>query len=389
MPATDLAKALYPALATGDRAALDELLSQDFLGDTEPGLPLNLGGRHEGAAAMRREFWGALGRAFDVRAVPDTFKQVDGEVLVEGTYVGAARSTGKHFEAAFAHRLTIADGRITSLTQRTDATAWTSALLEVVTLTTDNGLACLHLTRPEVSNAIDPRMTRDLRTATAAINAHTSVRAVLITGDGDRFCAGGDITLFSGTPHEDLPGLLDGMITDYHVALRTLAELPVPVVCGVQGAAAGGGLGMLWASDLVIAGEGAKLALGYAAIGLSCDGASTWYLPRLVGPARAARMFYENQVLSAAEALELGLVSEVVPAEQVAARAHEIATRLAHGPTQAFATMRRLLRDAWSTNLPEALDAERSTIVDVATTHDAFEGLQAFAAHRRPAFTGE
>jgi 2-(1,2-epoxy-1,2-dihydrophenyl)acetyl-CoA isomerase len=387
--AAAVALALYPALASGSRDALDALLSDDFVGDTEPGLPLGLGGHYEGPTAMRREFWGALGRAFDVQARPDTVTELDGKVLVEGTYVGTARSTGKPFEAPFTHSLTVRDGRITALIQRTVAKAWTDALLEVLTLTTEDGLAHVHLTRPEVANAIDVRMARDLRTASEAIKADVSVRAVLLTGEGDRFCAGGEIGLFSGTPHQDLPGLLAGMISDYHVALRTLAELPVPVVSGVQGAAAGGGLGLLWASDLVVAGEDAKLAVGYAAIGLSADGGSTWYLPRLIGPVRAAQLFFENRVLSAAEALDLGLVWVVVPADQVASRATEVAPRLAHGPTLAFATVRRLLRGAWDSTLPEALDAERSSIVTVAATRDASEGLQAFASHRQPAFTGE
>jgi 2-(1,2-epoxy-1,2-dihydrophenyl)acetyl-CoA isomerase len=388
MTAEDIARALYPALATGDRTALEALLSPDFVGDTEPGLPLGLGGRYDGPTAMRREFWGAVGRAFDVQALPDIFTETRGEVAVQGTYVGTARSTGRRFEAPFTHTLTVRNGRITALTQRTVAKPWTDALLEVLTLTTTDGLAHVHLSRPEVANAIDVRMARDLRTATESIKADGSVRAVLLTGEGDRFCVGGDIGLFAATEHPDLPALLDGMITDYHVALRTLAELPVPVVCGVQGAAGGGGLGMLWASDVVVVGDGARLALGYPAIGLSSDGGSTWYLPRLVGPARAAQLFFQNRVLSAGEALDLGLVSEVVPREQVAARAMEIATGLAQGPTQAFATVRRLLRDAWHSTLPEALEAERSTIVELASSHDAFEGLQSFAARRPPAFTG-
>ena len=400
-----VARTLYPALASGDRTALDLILSQDFCGRTTAGLPLGLGGTYQGPKAMRREGGGASGRAYDVPARPaDCALRPDGRVAVTGTYVGTARATGRAFEAAFIHTLTVREGQITALEQLTDSAAWAGALqpepappadagdplAELTTLrySVTGSLARIELLRPDAANAINEALSRDLRTAVARCALDPAARALLITGDGSRFCAGGDLSLFAGTPGDALPALLDRMITDYHVALATLAALPLPVVCAVQGAAAGGGLGLLWASDLVIAADNAKFATGYSAIGLSPDGGNSWYLPRLVGPRRAAQMLLQNRVVSAAEALESGLVSEVVPLAELTGHATAVATALASGPTSALAAMRRLLRQSWTATLEEQFDAERRAIVAAAGTTDAVAGLAAFAAKRRPEFHG-
>lgn len=399
-----LARTLYRALASGDRGALDELLHADFVGDTTKGLPLGLGGHYDGPAAMRRDFWGAIGRAYTATAEPlEVHTLGDGRVVVLGRYTGAARATGTKFEADFVHVLTVRDGRIAGLTQLTDSAAWEAALhqaeadsdvasnaadtLTTLTYTLTDGLAHIELTRGDAANAINPAMTRDLRTvADRCVADH--VRAVLITGLGDRFCAGGDISVFASTAHEALPHLLDDMITNYHVALDTLANLDAPIVCAVQGAAAGGGLGLLFAADIVIAAGDAKFAVGYGLLGLSSDGANTWYLPRLVGPAKAAQMFFDNRVLTAPEAHAAGLIAEIVPSADVRAHARAVAERLAAGPTRAYADMRRLLRTAWTSSLTDHLDAERRSIVRLAATRDAAEGIAAFAQKRRPAFDG-
>ncbi len=398
-----VARALYPALASGDRAALDLILSEDFCGRTTAGLPLGLGGTYQGPKAMRREFWGAIGRAYDVTARPADFAaRPDGRIAVTGTYAGTARATGRAFEAAFLHTLTVRDGRITALEQLTDSAAWAGALqpepasltdvgdpaagLTTVRYSVTDGLARIELLRPDAANAINEALSRDLRTAAARCALDRSARALLISGDGSRFCVGGDLSLFAGTPGDALPALLDRMITDYHVALATLAALPLPVVCAVQGAAAGGGLGLLWAADLVVAADNAKFATGYSAVGLSPDGANSWYLPRLVGPRRAAQMMLQNRVLGAAEALESGLVSEVVPLAELTERATAVATGLANGPARGLAAMRRLLRQSWTATLEEQFDAERRAIVAVAGTTDAVAGIAAFAAGRQPEF---
>lgn len=406
MTIEDVVRSLYPALADGDRSALDALLDAAFVGETTPGLPLELGGLYQGPAAMRRDFWGKIAKAYDVRADPAGYVVIDDQtVLVNGRYVGRARSTGRTFEASFVHTVTVVSGRITKLVQLTDSAAWVRALedpgfrrcagtevapepLTTLVLSITHGLAHVHIMRPEAANSINAELARDLRSAALQISEEASVRAVLFTGEGPRFSGGGDIALFSRTPHAEFPALLDSMIADFHVALNTFAQLGVPVVCGVQGAVAGGGLGLLWSSDIIIAAPETKFAIGYGALGLTADGGSSWYLPRLVGPAVAAQMFLQNRILTGTEAHARGVVSELVPAEEVACRAEAVARQLASGPTRAFGVMRRLLRSTWDVDLAQQLDEEHGSIVQIAATQDAYEGVRAFSDRRTPDFFG-
>jgi 2-(1,2-epoxy-1,2-dihydrophenyl)acetyl-CoA isomerase len=203
------------------------------------------------------------------------------------------------------------------------------------------------------------------------------------------FTAGGDISLFAGTPYAKLPATLRRMIDDYHLALERFAELDAPIVAAVRGPAAGGGLGLVCAADYVVAADDAVFTVGYAGIGLTADGGNTWFLPRLIGMRRAQEMFLLNRRLTAAEALDWGLVNRVVPAEHVETEAAEVVARLAVGPTRAFGGMRRLLRQSVETDLRGQLAAEKNEIVAVAATADAAEGIAAFAAHRPPRFTGD
>ena len=445
---TALARVLYPALATGDRATLDRLLSNDFLGRAAAGLPLGLGGTYDGPDAMRRQFWGAIGRAYDLRAEPSEFLDLpDGRVLVTGRYTGTARSTGRPVDAAFTHTLSFSNGRIGGLDQLTDTHAWWAALspyeedeealtsaatlassatpaspaasafpaaaevpaaatgspaslapsatappgrppLSSVTYDVTDGVGRLTLNRPGQANAIDQSVSTDLLTVALLVAADPTLRCLVIAGAGRRFCAGGDLGFLAGEAADQLPTTLTAMIGDYHEALTTLAELPVPVVCAVQGAAAGGGLGLLYVADIVVATQDAKFALGFSQLGLSCDGGNSYFLPRLVGPARAALLMLTNQVLTGPEALACGLVGELVDADRLADRVAELAGALASGPTRGLAQLRRLLRGSWDHSLTEQLAAERAAIAVTSGTPDAREGLAAFVGKRTPSFTG-
>lgn len=385
-----LVLALYPALAAGDRAALDALLSPDFVGRATEGLPLGLGGEYVGAKAMRREFWGKIAKHYDLVAEPTQAHLVaPGRVIVEGTYRGSSRATGRKFEAAFVHTVTVVEGRIVALEQLTDSGAWADAPttasrppLRSVVLDVTGPVAHFRLSRPEAGNSIDLTLAQDLLTATQAVAAAHSPRALLFSADGPAFSPGGDLATLSETPQEQLPGLLDVMLTDYHEALRILTDLPIPIVAAVHGSAGGGALGLLHVSDFVIAGEGAKFAVGSGALALGSDGGNTWFLPQLVGRRVAAQMCYLNRVLTAAEALELGLVTEVVPTDQVVARATEIAERLAAGSRRSNAKLRELLRPGRT--LTEGLAAERDGMVTLGSSPDVVEAMRAFL-ERRPA----
>jgi enoyl-CoA hydratase/carnithine racemase len=256
-----------------------------------------------------------------------------------------------------------------------------------VTLEVDGGVARLRLARPEARNGIDAAMVDALGAAVAACETDTSVRCVLIAADGPSFSVGGDLRYLAGSL-DRLPEELETLIGSFHTTLTRLAELPVPVVCAARGAVAGGALGLLWCADVVIAAADLRLTSGFALLGLSGDGGSTWHLPRLVGMRRALDFTLGGLVLSAEDALDWGLVSRVVPVETLEAAGEETARQFAAGPTLAYAHIRRLLRTSWSATFEEQLAAERAAIVDCGRAADAREGIAAFVAHRTPHFEG-
>ncbi len=390
-PPATLARRLYAALATGDGATLDDLLTPDFQGVLADGMPFGIGGRHDGAEAMRRDGWGAIGRHYAAVAEPERFLTLqDGRLLVTGRYTGKGRRGGGPVDAAFAHLITITDGRISALEQYTDTARWTEAApsFSTLTLKIDDGVATVRLNRPDHGNAIDPAMAKDLSEVATRLAEDDAVRAVLICGSGPMFTAGGDIGIFSGLPASELPPLLRRMIDDYHLALERFTALDAPIVVAVHGSAGGGGMGLVYIGDVVIAAEDARFALGYGAIGLTADGGNSWYLPRLVGLRRAQELFLLNRRFTAAEALEWGLITKVVPAADLDAEVAAVAARLAAGPTRAFGGMRALLRQSFETGLRDQLAAEKELIVDAAASADAAEGIAAFAQRRRPRFTG-
>jgi 2-(1,2-epoxy-1,2-dihydrophenyl)acetyl-CoA isomerase len=385
-----LARRLYAALAVGDRAELEALLDPGFVGTLADGMPAGAG-THTGADAMRKAGWGAIARAFTARAEPDRFLAVgDDRLLVTGRYTGTGRETGGPLDAAFAHLLTIAGGRVTALEQYTDTARWrdAGAPAERVRLRVADGVAEVRLVRPEAGNAIDVGFTRELLAVTDRLAGDPGVRAVLLVGDGGSLTVGGDLALFGGTPHAELPGVLRGMIDDYHRAIERLAGLDAPLVVAVHGAAAGGGLGLVCLADIALAAEDAVFALGYARLGLTADGGNSWYLPRLVGLRRAQEMFLLNRRLTAAEALDWGLLTRVLPAADLDAEARAVAAQLAAGPTAALGGMRRLLRRSLETPLREQLADELDEIVAAAAHPDAAEGIAAFTQRRTPNFAG-
>lgn len=256
-----------------------------------------------------------------------------------------------------------------------------------VELTVSDAVAHVRLVRGAARNAIDPAMADALDYAASACVEDPGVRALLITSAGPSFTVGGDLDHLRGAL-ERLPAELDEMIATFHRALARLSDLPIPVVCAVQGAAAGGGLGLLWCADVVIAAQDAKLVAGFAELALSGDGGSSWFLPRMIGLRRAQEMIIGNRALSATEAAEWGLVSQVVPPDRLAAEAHRIARELACGPTTAYAEMRRLLRRSFSAGLEDQLAAEQEAMVRCGASADAREGIAAFAERRAPTFTG-
>jgi 2-(1,2-epoxy-1,2-dihydrophenyl)acetyl-CoA isomerase len=254
-------------------------------------------------------------------------------------------------------------------------------------LTLDDGLARLRLVRPDGVNAIDPEWVVALGAAVEECERAAGVRALLISADGTAFSVGGDLRHFDEQLHR-LPDALEEMIGPYHQALGRMAELPVPVVCAVHGAAAGGALGLLWCADVVLVAEDAKLATGFSRLGLSGDGGSSWWLPRLVGMVRARELMLGGRVLSGAEAVDWGLATRVVPADRLEDDALAAARELATGPTVAYGEMRRLLARSLTLDVEAGLTAELAACLRTGATADARAGIRAFAGRHDPHFQG-
>ncbi len=401
------AQRLYKALGTGDATAIDELLAPAFVGRTTAGLPLGLGGTYLGPQAMRDEFWWRIGEHFRLRAEPESFELLgDDRLQVTGTYRGTGRATGRPVEAAFVHVLTFDGDLISALTQLTDTAPWHAAIegaarrqapahpgpsasdLERFTYRVKDGVAEVTLDRPDQRNAIDLRMGEETLAIARAVAADPSVRSVLISANGPAFTVGGDIGYFASAAPGTI-GALTGRLTEpFHEALRILSRIDAPIVAAVQGAAAGGGLGFVYAADIVLAAPDAVFCTAFSGLGMSGDGGGTWHLPRLIGAARARRMYLENLRVDAAQALDWGLIADVVPAGEVRDRAHALALRLAAGPTQAFGHQRRLLRETWEHSLSDQLRLETEGIYATGSTRDAEAAIAAFLGKRRPAFEG-
>ncbi|EFG78493.1 enoyl-CoA hydratase/isomerase family protein [Mycobacterium parascrofulaceum ATCC BAA-614] len=389
------ARALYEALGLGDRDALGRLLHPEFVGHAAERLPLDMGGVHVGVDAMCDNLWWRIGHHFKVRAVPEKFQVLeDGRLMVSGTYRGSARQSGNRVDASLIHLIGFApDGRIASLRQLTNTAAWRSALdggnrMPTIDYTVENGLATICLDRAEARNAINFQMAWDALEVAKSIAADTTVRAVLIRGNGPALSFGGDIEYFLANSERGFGELFADMTAPYHQALDILSRIEAPIVTAAHGAVAGGGLGYVYAADLVVAAENTRFVTAFARIGVSGDGGGTWHLPRLIGARRAAAAYLRNTPITAHEALAWGIVNEVVDADELLDRATELATELAQGPTTAFAHMRRLLRESWYNDLPAQLAAETQALKQVGDTTDAAMALKAFAAKRAPTFTG-
>lgn len=247
-----------------------------------------------------------------------------------------------------------------------------------------DGVARLTLNRPDVANAIDPGLADALADTTRALRARDDVRVVLLGGAGARFCGGGDVRGFAAAGQQ-LGEHLRRILTPLHRAVADLDAIGAPVVAAVQGTAAGAGLALVAGADLVVAAAGTRFVLAYTGIGLVPDGGSTWHLPRLLGRRRAAELAFTNRVLDADEARDWGLVTRVVPGDQLAAEVDGLVASLAAGPAVALRATKRLLRDP-SPSLDEQLAREAAAMAHAGGTRDAWEGAAAFVAKRPPVF---
>ncbi|MFJ9390472.1 enoyl-CoA hydratase/isomerase family protein [Nocardioides sp. NPDC101246] len=241
-----------------------------------------------------------------------------------------------------------------------------------------DGYAEVTLNRPERYNALNHALVGQLRETLEELETDPSVRAVILTGAGRAFCSGADLSAGPSDVEDVIRRLYIPLVT-------TMTEMSTPIVAAVNGVAAGAGFSLTLGADLRIASAEASFSLSFVKVGLVPDAGATWLLPRLVGATRAAEIALLGRKVTAAQAESWGLVNEVVDADHVLTRAREVATELA-GLSASVGTIRRLLREAWSTNLDQQLDAEATAQGDSQRHPHYAEAKQAFSEKRAPRF---
>jgi len=256
-----------------------------------------------------------------------------------------------------------------------------------VVLAVEDGIARLTLDRPDLSNALTAEAASELGEAVKTLAADPSVRVVILTGTGSMFCAGGDIRQFI-TLGERLAPSIQISLGGLNETLLALAALPCPIITALNGPVAGGGIGLALTADVLIAARSARFRAGYAAIGLSPDAGTSYHLTRLIGPQRAKEFLFTNRFIDADEALAIGLVTKVVPDDELQSEANLLAAKIASLPAGSHAAVKKLVNAAATTSHREMLELERQFIVANAASANAREGITAFIERRRPAFAG-
>jgi 2-(1,2-epoxy-1,2-dihydrophenyl)acetyl-CoA isomerase len=260
---------------------------------------------------------------------------------------------------------------------------------ETVDVNRDGAAVKIALNRPERMNAWSDGLSQDLLAVLREVAADETVRAVMLTGNGRAFCSGADL---KDGADDAVAGKLDTYTTLtrwYHPIVTTIREMPKPVLTAVNGPAAGAGLSLALAGDLVVAAESAYFMLAFVGIGLVPDGGASLFVPSRVGFARAAEMAMLGDRVSAAKAVDWGLINAAWPDDEFAAKADALLTRLAAGPTRSYAGSKRELNHWLYDRMAAHLELEASIQGELAASADFVEGVSAFLEKRPPEFGGK
>ena len=258
---------------------------------------------------------------------------------------------------------------------------------KTIELSKDGAVALLRFNRPESYNAIDHVMAPELLDAVIEVQDDPAVRALVLTGNGSAFHAGGDVKGFA-SQGEAVSQYIDRMVIPFHAFISHLVRMPKPVVAAVNGVAAGAGFSIALSCDLVLASADATFTTAYSRIGASPDGSMTYFLVRHLGTRRAMELYLTNRVLSAQEACDWGLATQVLPTEGFLDAAMEQARALAAGPTTAYGLAKSLFYHSLNHELETQLELEARGIIAASRTRDFREGTRAFVEKRKPSYEG-
>jgi len=259
--------------------------------------------------------------------------------------------------------------------------------MAAITLNIANAVAEVVLSQPERGNPFDNAFCRELKDAANACSEDDRVRAILIRAEGKYFSVGADLK-WLGADRTTMPGLLKSATSDLHMAIARFARCDAPVVVAVHALATGGSVALTAMADFAVAGRSAKFYAAYNRIGYVSDGSGSWFIPRRVGSRRAAEFLMLNQMWDADTALGTGLVSRVVPDEDLLAEARSLAAELAAGPTRTFGEMKRLLLTSTDQPLETQMELEAQAIARCARTADSWNAIQALRNRTEPSFVG-
>lgn len=258
--------------------------------------------------------------------------------------------------------------------------SYESILLEVA-----NGVATITLNRPEVFNAFNDTQSYELQDALKQVTRNDEVRVVVLTGAGKAFCSGQDL---KASQNAGKRSFIDSLHKRYNPIVRAMRQMPKPLICRLNGVAAGAGCSLALACDMIIAAENASLIEVFVNIGLVPDSGSSFFLPRLVGYQKAFELCAKGSKISAAEALQLGIVNKVVAPEELDAAIKEQTDYFATAPTYAIGIMKKMLNKAMHSGLDEMLEYEALCQEMAGSSDDYKEGVQAFSEKRKPEFKG-
>lgn len=256
---------------------------------------------------------------------------------------------------------------------------------ECITYTLEKGIATITLNRPDVFNAFNDTQSYELQDALKQAKKDENVRVLVLTGAGKAFCSGQDLKAIAGSQNRSLS---DSLYKRYNPIIKSMRELPKPIVCRLNGVAAGAGCSLALASDIIVASENASLIEVFINVGLVLDSGSSYFLPRLVGSARAFEMSTMGTKVSARQALEWGMVNKVVAPEELDDAVMIYAGYYAQAPTKAVAMMKKMLNKSFHSGLDTMLEYEAFCQELAGRSEDYKEGVMAFNEKRKPQFKG-